>query len=65
MRRPNHSNKVDACCACGKTGIPTPKDHEKPAVGDLEVWQPQANDIPQWICTPCRKRLEIDARRDS
>lgn len=61
--RPNHGNKQDACCACGDLH-PTPRDHEKPGEGELAVWQPGALDPPQWICQPCKKRLEADARRD-
>jgi len=65
MRRPNHSNAHDACCACSKTGIPTPADHERPGDGELMVWQPDPTDIPQWICAPCHARLSADVKRNA
>jgi len=63
-KRPNWSNKVDACCCCAKI-LPTPIDHLLPKNGDLGVWQPNPADPPQWICKTCKVQLELDARRDS
>jgi len=62
MRRPNFANESDACCACGKL-LKTPEDHESPGSGELSVWQPSPLDPPQWICAPCKARLEADERR--
>jgi len=58
-KRPNKTNERDACSACGAL-LPTPSDHEDPAEGELEVWQPNPGDPPQWICAPCARRLEGD-----
>jgi diadenosine tetraphosphatase ApaH/serine/threonine PP2A family protein phosphatase len=61
-KRPNWSNKADACCSCGHVHD-TPKDHEKPGPEQLHVWQPTSVDPPQWICAQCKDRLEADERR--
>jgi hypothetical protein len=61
-KRPNWANKEDACCACGVL-LKTPGDHEAPGSGELAVWQPSPSDPPQWICPPCKARLEADERR--
>jgi hypothetical protein len=61
-KRPNHSNKTDACCRCSKLS-PTPVDHEKPEKGQLSVWQPNSNDPPQWLCAECRTALLEDEKR--
>jgi len=62
MKRPNYSNKVDACCSCGES-YATPKDHTKPGDAELSVWQPNDADPPQWICKSCRKSLEEEERK--
>lgn len=61
-KRPNFANVKDACCACGKL-LDTPDDHENPGTSELAVWQPSPLDPPQWICGPCKSRLEADERR--
>lgn len=63
MKRPNYTNKLDACCCCNKTGLPTPQDHEQPAAGELLVWQPNPGDPPQWICSSCHERLTAEISR--
>ena len=63
--RPNWTNKEDACCCCATLGPTPPTDGDglKSRPGDLKVWQPTANDPPQWICEDCHEQLTKDARR--
>lgn len=62
MKRPNWTNKNDACCKCSKL-FPTPSNHEKPGQGELAVWQPNATDPAQWICESCLSEYEDQERR--